>query len=215
MYLFYVFKLLITYNNSVPLGSIPTYNWVARPILIPRAIIVGIIIGIVLISLLLALFFLRRWNNRRPQAVPSSNPSATFLPQNYTSNGQSPLSQSMSSKFSHRNPPSDPATAASKSSRSGMPPSTRLRPQFSSPLAAFVCPTESSESHRLPLTGSQTTSNIDGARPGVPQATEPSIQRSPSPQRDNARFVWHEDSGVRISSAEDNVVEFPPLYTPG
>ena len=36
----------------------------------------------------------------------------------------------------------------------------------------------------------------------------------PEPQGD-ARFLRHEDSGVRIAPAEEDIVELPPLYTMG
>ena len=134
----------------------------------------------------------------------------TFLPQNYTSNDQSLLFQSIPSKFSHqRDQPSDPA--ASGSSGGGIPPLTPLRPQFLSP--AFT-PSGSSPLRALPLTGSQTNPD-DSTRTRVPQdATEPSMQRSPSPQGPNVRFLQHDDSGVRIP-AEDEVqgVELPPVYS--
>ena len=201
-------------------------------------IIGGVIGGLVLISLLLALFFFnRRRNNRRPQAMsdmsstvpspevvnpftgtfPHLNPNSTmtFLPQNNTSNGQSLLSQSIPSKFSNqRDQPSDPA--ASTSSGGGIPPSslTPLRPQFSSP--AFT-PSGSSPLQALPLTVSEfQTNHDDSTRTRVPQAaTEPSMQRSPSPQGANVRFLRHDDSGVRIpAELEDDVVELPPFYTP-
>ena len=53
-------------------------------------------------------------------------------------------------------------------------------------------------------------------RTRLPQTstTEPSMQRSPSVQGINARFLQHEDSGVRIPPAEYDVIELPPLYTP-
>jgi hypothetical protein len=146
------------------------------------AIIGGAIGGFVFILLFLgALFFNRRRNNRRLQApvanpftVPPWGPTSSFLPQNYTSNGQSPPSQSISSKSLHRGQLSNPT---SMSSSGGIRPSTPLRSQFSSP--AFTSPTP---------TGSQTSLNSTRAR--VPQAaTEPFVQRSFSPQRANANFV--------------------------
>jgi hypothetical protein len=201
----------------------------------PTGVIIGGVIGgLVLISFLVALFFFnRRRNNQRqalsemsytdpspdiaviPFTVPSSNPISTFLPQNYTSNGQSLLS----SKFTQRGQPSDPASTGTSSS-GRIPPLTPPRPsfKFSSPLAASLPPSSSP----LPqaLTGSQT--DLDGTGIRVPQAaTEPSMHRSESPSprrgaiRANARFLRHEDSGVRIPFAEDDVVELPPFYTPG
>ena len=214
-------------TSGVPSGSVPSgTSSNSSPGKPTDAIIGGVIGGLVLVSLLIALFFRCRLgrDNRRSTAlsemsysVPSPNivnpfplnPTSTFQPQNLTSDGQSFPSQSImvSTKFSHRNQPSDPV---STSNSGEIPPLTPLRPpQFSSP--AFISP--SSESPHLPLT----QANLDGARPRarVPQATtEPSIQRPPSPQRNNATFLWHEDSGVRIPSAGDNVVEFPPLYSP-
>ena len=181
----------------------------------------GVIGGLVFISLLLALFFFnRRRNNRRSQALsanvpspdvvvpfsaPSSNPNPTLLPQTYTFNGQSLPSQYISSKFAQRGQPAD---LTSISSSGGISPLTPLRPQFSS--TAFISPLSSP----LPLSGSQT--NFDGTRTRVPQAaTEPLIQQSPSSGGANARFLRYEDSGIRIPSAEDEVVELPPFYTPG
>jgi hypothetical protein len=205
-------------STSVPSGSSSNSSpSSSTSIHTTDAIIGGVIGGLVLISLLLGLFFFnRRRNNRRLQAltvpspnvvnpftVPSSNPTSTFLPQNYTSNGQSLPSQSImiSSKFTQRGQPSDPS-----SSSGGIPPLTPLR--FSS--SAFI----SSSSSPLPLTRAQT--NLDGTRTRVPQAaTEPSMQRSPSPQGANVRFLQLEDSSIRIPPAEDVVVELPPFYTPG
>ena len=136
-----------------------------------------------------------------PFTVPPSNPTPTFLPQNYTSNGQSLPSQNISSKFTQRGQPSDPAIT---SSSGGIPRLTPLRPQFSP--TAFIPPSSS-----LPLTGSHT--NFDGTRTRNPQAaTEPLAQQSPSPEGANTRLLRHDDSGVRI--AEDNVLELPPFYTP-
>ena len=185
-----------------------------------RAIICGVVGGLVLILLLLVLFFfIRRCNKRREQAlgeksdslavvdpfiVPSSNPTSTFLPQNYISNGQSLPSQSISSKLFQRDQPSDPS---SRSTSDRIPPLTPLRSQFSSP--GLISPSSS----RIPLTGSQTDHSIATR---VPQAEkEPSMQGSSSPRGDNARFLLHEDSGVRIPPAENDVVELPPFYTPG
>ena len=190
------------------------------------AIIGGVIGGIVLISLLLALLFFNRRRKKRIQAlseksssirvpspdiyvnpfiVPSLNPTSTFLPQNYTSNGQSIPSQSISSKLAERGQPSDPV---SPSSSGGIPLLTPLRAQFSSPAS------NSPSSSSLHLVGSQT--NLDGTKTRVLQAaTEPSIQRSPSPEGANDRILLHEDSGVRIPPAEGGVLELPPTYTPG
>jgi hypothetical protein len=192
------------------------------------AIIGGIIGGLVLISLLLALFFFyRRRNNRRSQALdeksitadvinpftlPPSNSASTFLPQNYTSNGQSLPSQSMSSKFAQKGQPSDPA---STSSSGGISPLTALQSDFSPP--ALIPQPEALSSSCLPLSTSP-QSNLDGTRTRVPPAeTEPLMQRSPSPRGDNAVFLMHEDSGVRMPPSEDDrdVVELPPSYTPG
>ena len=181
-----------------------------------EAIIGGVIGGLILVSLLISLFFfLRRHNNRRsnthavnvvnPSDVP--NPTSTFLPQSYTSNRQSLPTQSMSNRFSHLNQPSD---FANTSNSGGIPPSTPLQRQFSSPKVVRLSPS----SPHLPLIGSQT--NHDAATIRVPVATtEPSIQRSTSPQGATGRFIRHEDSGVRIPSDEEDVVELPPLYTPG
>ena len=209
--------------NSSPVNGKPT-----------DAIIGGVIGGLVLVSLLIALFFLYRRKNRRsnapgqmsyavpspdvvnPFTVPPSIPTSTFQPQRFISNGQSFPSQTISSKFSHRNQPSDPASMSSYSSGGSSPvvllTPLRRQPGFSSP--TFISP--SSESPRPPLTGSQT--NFVSARPRFPQSatrTDLPIQQSPSSQRDDARFLWHEDSGVRIPPAENRVVEFPPIYSPG
>lgn len=189
------------------------------------AIIGGVIGGLVLISLLLVLLFINRRrssNNRRSQAlseksttVPSpdilyvnpftlpSNPTSTFLSQSYTSNGQS-LPSHISSKFTQRGQPSDLASTSSRGGISPDSPLTLLQPHFSS--LAFI--SSSSESSPPPLARLQT--NVDGAKTTLPRAaTEPSVQRSQS--RASARFVLHEDSGVRIPSA----VELPPSYTFG
>ena len=187
------------------------------------AIIGGVIGGLVLISLLLGLFFIRRRNNRRVQtlseksyidtplevvdpfiALPSTHPTSTFLPKNHASNGQSLPSQSISSKFTQRGQPSD---LASTSSGGGISPLTPLRPQLSSPM--LISPPSS----RLHLAGSQ-TNVIDGT---MTKAREAATQRSPSPRLGggNARFLRHEDSGVRMPLSEEGVVELPPFYTPG
>ena len=195
-----------------------------------EVIIGGIIGGLVLISLLLALFFFNRRRNKQRAQAPSrkphsdttpspdiyvnpftvspSNPTSIFLSRNYTSNDQS-HPQPISSKFTQRGQPTDPSSSTSSSG--GIPPSTRLRPQFSTTM--FIPP--SSSSSPPPHTGSQT--NFYGMRTRAPQpATEPSTHRSPSPRGANARFLLHEDSGVRIvSSTEDGVLELPPSYTPG
>ena len=211
-------------NNTPTSTSVPPGN--SSPKSLP--IIGGVIGGLVFISLLLVLFFFtRRRNNRRSQAralnevlyidiadpftVPSSNPTS-IPPKNYTPNVQSLSSPSISSKFSQSAQPSDPRRT---SSSGGIPPLTPLalpagQPRFSS--LASIPPSSSP----LLLTGSRTS--LDGIRTTVPQAaTEPMIQQSPSPQGANVRFVRHEDSGVRVSLAnvEDDVVELPPLYTPG
>ena len=205
-------------SNSSPSSSTTIHR---KPI---DAIIGGIVGGVVLISLLIALFFFNRRRKKRVQAlseksrsesirvpspeiyvnpftVPSSNSTSTFLPEN----GQPLLSQSISSKLTQRGQSSDPA---STSSRGGIPPLTPLRAQFSSP--AFISPSSS-----LPhLTGSRTS--LDGTKTRVLQAVnDPSIQRSPSPQGENARFLMHEDSGVRMPPAEGVVLELPPSYTAG
>jgi hypothetical protein len=188
-----------------------------------NAIIGGVIGGVVFISLLVALFFfIRRRNNRKaeeelsekiyidpalevadPFTAHSSNPTSTFLPQNYTSNGQSLPSQPIPNKLTQRGQPSDPLNT---SSSGRLPPLTPLRPQFSSP--AFISPSSS----RVSLTGSQ--SNFDGTRTTVAHsAKELSMQQSS--READARILMHEDSGVRIPPAENNVVELPPFYTPG
>ena len=183
------------------------------------AIIGGVIGGFVLISLLLALFFFNRRRNNRglsemsytivasPFTVPSSNPNSIFLPEDYTSNGQSLPSPFISSKFTKRHQRNQPSDPSSTSSGGGIPPLTPLRPQFPSPVPS---------SSPIPPAGSQ--ANFDGTRTIVPQAgTEPLIQRSLSLRGANARFLQYEDSGVRISSSDDDVqvLELPPFYTPG
>ena len=69
-------------------------------------------------------------------------------------------------------------------------------------------------SPRLPFPGSQT---YRGATKTISSqtTTESSIQPSPTSPGTNARFLRHEDSGVRIARAGDDVVELPPFYTPG
>ena len=222
-----------TPTNSSLSSSIPVDNHRTPT----DAIIGGVIGGLVFISLLLALFFFnRRRNNRRSQALsemsstvpspdvvnpftsPPSNPNSTmtFLPQNYTSNGQSLPSQSIPSKFSHqRGQPSDPASTGT-SSGGGIPPLTPLRRQFSSP--GFTSSSSSSSPLRaLPFTGSESQTNPDAnTRTRVPHdAMEPSMQRSPSPQGPNVRFLQHDDSGVRIPAEDEvQVVELPPVYSP-
>ena len=218
-----------TTTTSVPSGSSsnPSPSSSTRTIIHRKpteAIVGGVIGGLALISLLLALiFFNRRRNNRRSQAlsemlytgaspdvvtpfsVPPLNPNSTFLPQNYTSNDQSLPSEYISSKFTRRGQPSNPMNT---SSSGGILPLTPLRPQFSLASPAVISPSSS----RLPPTGSQT--NFDGMRTRVSQAAmDPSVQQSLSPGA-NARFLQHDDSGVRIPS-EDDVVELPPFYTPG
>ena len=192
-----------------------------------EAIIGGVMGGLVLILLLLILFFVvRRRNNRKSQALsemtytdpfpdvvtpftdPPSNPTSAFLPHNYTSDDQSLHwhPQPISSKFAQRDQPSDPP---STSAIGRIQPLAPLRPHL--PSTAFT-----SLSSSLPLSGSQT--NFESTRTEVPQsATELSTQRSesPSPREANARFLLHEDSGVRIPSEDrDDVFELPPLYTP-
>ena len=194
-----------------------------------EAIIGGVMGGLVLILLLLILsFFVRRGKNRRSQTLskmsytdslpdvvtpftdPPSNSTSNFLPHNDTSDDQSLHwhPQPISNKFARRDQPSDPP---STSAIGRIPPSSLapLRPHFSS--TAFT-----SLSSSLPLSGSQT--NFESTRTEVPQsATELSTQRSesPSPREANARFLMHEDSGVRIPSEDrDDVFELPPLYTP-
>ena len=203
-----------------------------------KAIISGVIIG-GLVLLLALFFFLRRLNNRRSQlddslaqalsvpftrAVRPRSPTSTILrlAHKYTSNGQQslpaqPVTRVISSKFTQpeRSQPSDPP---STSNSGGMPPLISLRPPFPSP--AFISPSSS----RLPgllTTGLQ--NNLDGSttrrtNSSFPQTTtEPSMQRSPSPQGANARFLRHEDSGVRMPPPDedpDDVIELPPLYTP-
>ena len=205
-------------SNSLP-SSLTTIH--KKP---TDAIIGGVIGGFVLISLLLALFFFnRRRNNRRlsemsytnvasPFTVPSSNLNSIFLPEDYTSNGQSLPSLSISSKFTQRHQRNQPSDPSSTSSGGGIPPLTPLRPQFPSLAPAFIFPSSSP----IPPAGSQT--NFDGTRTIVPQAgTEPLIQQSLSLLGANTRFLQYEDSGVRISSSDDDVqvLEIPPFYTPG
>lgn len=192
-----------------------------------EAIIGGITGGVVLISLLLALFFFNRRRNKRraqtlseksntvttpsdiyvePFTVPPSNPTSTFLPQNYASNGQSLHSSAISSKFTQRAQLTDPL---STSSSGVFPPLTSLQPESSS--TTFSSPPSPS----FPLTGSQTNFDV-GTRSRISQpGKEPSMQRSPSPRGANARFLLHEDSGVRMPPAVNDVVELPPSYTPG
>ena len=183
------------------------------------AIIGGVIGGLVLISLLLvALFFFnRRSQAARNDTVPSfevvnpitvlsSNPTSTFQSQDYTSNGQSESlpSQSISRHFTSSNPAS-----MSSSDRFRPLAATPLRPLTATPLRRQFSPAAiSPSSSRLHLTGLQTSLDY------VPQAAmEPSMRRSPSPR--GARYLRHEDSGVRISPTEDDVVELPPFYTSG
>ena len=146
--IFYIFKHSF-YQRSV--GCSSNYSPSSSTTKPTGAIIGGVtgVIGrLILISFLLALFFFNRRRNNRseklstvpspdvvnPFTSPSSNPNSTmtFLLQNYASNGQSLLSQSMSSKFSQRGQPSDPASTGT-SSGGGIPPFTPFRPQFSSP----------------------------------------------------------------------------------
>ena len=215
-------------STSVPSGSSSNSSAASSSTTIKptAAIIGGVIGGIVLISLLLALFFFnRRRNSRKLQAleeesyispgvlnpftVSSPNPTSDFLPENYTSNGhigQSLPSQPISGKFTQMSQqPSDPASMSSSGGNTPLPP---LRPQFSLPAS----PSSSS----LPLTGRQT--NFDGTKTTeVSQdETEPLMHhQSLAPGGANARILLHEDSGVRIPPAEDNVEELPPNYTPG
>ena len=216
-------------SSSIPSGSLSNPSPTSSTAIHRKptgAIIGGVMGGLILILFLLILFFVvRRRNNRKSQALsemtytdpfpdvvtpftdPPSNPTSAFLPHNYTSDDQSLHwhPQPISSKFAQRDQPSDPP---STSAIGRIQPLAPLRPHFSS--TAFISPSSS-----LPLSGSQT--NFDDTRTGVPQtATEPSTQRSesPSPREANARFLLHEDSGVRIPS-EDDVFELPPLYTPG
>ena len=194
------------------------------------AIIGGVIGGLLFISLLIAMFFfLRRRNNRRsdtPSEMSYAVPQASFNDVPQASPNDVPqgspdavhqASLDVVNPFTH--PPQNPTSALlpknyTSNSQSQALPSQSIPSKFS---PVIISP--SSESPRLSLTpsGSQDSqSNLDGARPSVPQATtEPSTQQSPSPQRANARFLRHEDSGVRMPPDEDDVIELPPLYTPG
>ena len=143
-----------------------------------------------------------------PSTFPSSNPNSTmtFLPENYTSNDQS----------HQRGQLSDPAASASTGGGGGIPPLTPLRPQFLSP--AFT-PSGSSPLRALPSTRSEPQTHLDAStRTRVPQdATEPSMQRSPSLlQGLHVGFlVQHDDNGVRIPAEDEvQVVELPPVYSP-
>ena len=197
-----------------------------------EAIIGGVIGRLILIFLLIALlFFNRRSKNWKLRALsemsytapfpyvalansfnlPSSNPASIFLPEDYTSNGQSLPSQFISGKFTQTHRRSQSSDPSSMSSIGDIPSLTPLRPlrrpQFSSPV--FISPSPSS----LPLSGSQT--NFDGTRFTVPQAETESFMQRSSPRGANARFLRYEDSGVRIPAAEDEVFKLPPFYTPG
>ena len=202
------------------------------------AITGGVVGGVVLISLLLVLFFIRRRNIRRTQALneklyidpslevvdpflasPSTHQTSTFLSQNLASNGQSLPSQSTSSQFTERGQLFD-ITSKSNNMRTPvdipnsaspvLPPLAPLRRQLSS--TALISPSSS----RLHLAGSR-TNLIDGMMTKSQEAaTEPLTQQSPPRLGGgNARVLRHEDSGVRMPPPEEDVIELPPFYTPG
>ncbi|KAF8811573.1 hypothetical protein BYT27DRAFT_7240265 [Phlegmacium glaucopus] len=205
------------------------------------AIVGGVIGGLVVLLLLLILFLLiRRRNNRRTKAldeksnaspdlvepfivdpftIPPSDlySSSTLLSQPYTSKGQLSTPPTTSGKFTHRNSPSDapstssnmistfPPTNASSASGGAIP---ALQVRSPSPMNT------SSSSSRLPYVGSQTDGSMAKVREAESEAVH-SRQQSESSRGGDPRFLRHEDSGLRIPPAEDEVVELPPLYTPG
>ena len=149
---------------------------------------------VVLILLLLALFFIRKRNNwstiteklyiDRPLEVscpPSTHPTSTFSSQNLTSNGQSLLSLS-SRKGSTLLPRARLATW-DLSVSPGIPYLTALRSQFSSP--TLISPVSS----RLHLVGSRII-RIGAMTKAREAASEPLMQRSPSPWLETAIFFF-------------------------
>ncbi|KAF8811571.1 hypothetical protein BYT27DRAFT_6442198 [Phlegmacium glaucopus] len=201
------------------------------------AVVGGVIGGgfIMLLLLLIVFAFIRRRDNRRAQAlnetsdasldivdpfiVPPSDlhPTSTLLSQPYTSNGQSLTLPTTSGKFNHRSSPSDtpgmssnkistfPPTNASPASGGSIPPLTTL--QFRSSPSLIT----SSSLPRLPYAGLQTESSMTQVREAE---TEPVHlrQQSASSRDGDPIFLRHEDSGLRMPA---EVVELPPLYTPG
>ena len=150
-------------------------------------------------------------------ALPSTHPTSTFLPANYTSNGQLLPSQPIPSKFTQRGQPSN---FASTSNSGGIPPLTvvPLRSQLS--LLPTIIPPSlppldfvGSQTHFMhgPITRSESRE----------AATDPLMQRSPSTRLGDGNTTRilrrHEDSGVRMPPAEEDVteLELSPFYTPG
>ncbi|KAF8801593.1 hypothetical protein BYT27DRAFT_7245174 [Phlegmacium glaucopus] len=199
------------------------------------AIVGGVIGGLVLLLLILFLF-IRRRNNRGAKALneksdasgdmvdpfilPPSNlcPTPTSLSQNYTSNGQSLTSPTISCKFTHRSQLSDvpstssnvvstfPPTDTSSLSGGAIPALTILRVRSSS--STMTSPS----STRLPYARSD--SSMTKAREAETETAHLRPQLAPSRSADS-RFLRHEDSGLRMPPAVDEVTELPPLYTPG
>ena len=125
-------------------------------------------------------------------------------PQNNTSNGQTILYPSISSKFTDRDQPSDPT------SPSRITPLSPLRKQFSPTSPLFISPSSSS----FPLAILPT--NLDDPTTTVSQAEMESSTLRPPSQRDANVGISNEGTGDRIPlSAGENVVELPPFYTLG
>jgi len=221
-------------------SSVPSISSTSSPTTMTPtgAIVGGVIGGLVLLSLLLILFlFIRRRNSRRTQApgeksyvdipydivdpftAPPRHPrlSPTLPSQTYTSKAHLLTSQSVVNNFAHGNPPpgapgtSSKVTSTFRStdtpgsvSGGGIPALTTLHNHSS--------PSITSPSSRPPLPGSQ-ANLIDGSTAEAREAE--TNRRSASPRDGDARFLRHEDSGIRLPPVEGNVVELPPLYTPG
>ena len=179
------------------------------------AIIGGALGGVILLLLLLILFlFIRRRSSRGARRLSEKSPlgdvhdvvdpftlppPSALQSENYTSGGQYLASQSIANKLAQErnltNNMRSTTDVSSSVSGGAMPVLTPLRNPSSSPAT-----TSPSSSH--------------GAMNKAQEAE--TAQRSASSQGDDAaRFLRHEDSGVRIPPTRDSLVELPPMYTPG
>ncbi|KAF8808392.1 hypothetical protein BYT27DRAFT_7337774 [Phlegmacium glaucopus] len=221
-------------DSTSTLGSTGSSTVTKMPL---GAIIGGVLGGVILLLLLLILFlFIRKrgsqgakrlsekfhigdsQNTVDPFTVPPNPPIPALQSDSYASEGKHLTSQPMATKFAQGRSPtsaqstsrnlsstSPPTDVSSSASGSGMPVLTPLRnPSSSSPA------TTSSPS--VPDAASQ-TNLIDDTMTKAQEAE--TAQRSASPQAGDARFLRHQDSGIRLPPVRDSLVELPPLYTPG
>ncbi|RXW23431.1 hypothetical protein EST38_g2418 [Candolleomyces aberdarensis] len=191
---------------------------------VPVGAIVGAIIGaLILINLVVGVVWLRK--RRRIRLQKDSSPARSSMPARFEPfvpphpSVQSKRGPVFDSRYiSNYDSYLDTAPFADSTHRLDTPPNTNNHNSPASPASAATSAPLPPSSHTPPSPTAQAQPLPLALQPGNGQNPKNSgfnIPMNEAPSSNRSRAVFHEDSGIRLrpGAAEEDVVEYPPMYS--